>query len=244
MSARLTGTYSNVGGATFGGGEAVAQAWDNNTGSKLCNTNFGGAFWMVADLGALYLLTSTYDIYSANDASERDPKNWTLQGSTDNTNWVTLDTVSNHGTWASRQAKETFTSDQIPSAYRYYRWNCTAVQSGSIMQISEFQIFGDVARYINTSYSGSGSITPGDVYVAHGSNKTFTITPDADYKISQILAGGVSQEITNENGMDYTFTNVTADTTLAVTFVLKAVVTENYLVLPRRSRYLGLVSRP
>lgn len=75
-----------------------------------------------------------------------------------------------------------------------------------------------INSYTITVTSGSnGSITPnGVVNVNHGSNQAFTITPDANYQISTITVDGVV--VTNVPV--YTFTNVTANHTIAVTFEL------------------------
>ena len=224
MATRISTLNSNKGGGTYGGGEGVAQSLDNNTGTKLCNTNFStiAPFWMIVDAGAVYYPSTYYYIYSANDSPERDPRNWLIQGSNDLSNWTTIDTVTNHGSWGGRNQQESFNHDLTTSPFRYYRWWCSANQSGSIMQISELQIFREgLARYITVSTVGSGSVTPGSGYVADGSSPAYTITPASGWQIKEILRAGVAQTITNKNGMVYTMTSVAADTTLAVTFERK-----------------------
>lgn len=73
-----------------------------------------------------------------------------------------------------------------------------------------------INSYTITATSGSnGSITPnGVVNVNYGANQSFTITPDNNYLISTITVDGVV--VTNVPV--YTFTNVTANHTIAVTF--------------------------
>ena len=70
--------------------------------------------------------------------------------------------------------------------------------------------------YAITASAGShGSISPsGDVTVNQGSNKLFTITPDNDYSINDVLVDGSSVGAVSS----YTFTNVTEDHTISVTF--------------------------
>jgi len=70
--------------------------------------------------------------------------------------------------------------------------------------------------YTITASAGShGSISPsGDVTVNQGSDKSFTITPNTGYSINDVLVDGSS--IGAENS--YTFTNVTQDHTISVTF--------------------------
>ena len=245
MATRITGLNSYRSGCSFGGAETPAQALDANTGTKLCNTNFSSIapFWMVLDAGAIYYPSTYYYIYSGNDAPNRDPRNWLVQGSLNNSTWTTIDTVVNNGTWSSRQQQRVFYHDNVSNPYRYYRWYCQSTNGDSIMQISELQIFREgLARYITVSAGANGSISPTSTYVPTGTSKTFTITPDPGYKIVSITYGGVSQTITNELGMDFTDSSVDADATLAVTFDVAIQATINYLSLPRRTRYPGLVT--
>ena len=62
---------------------------------------------------------------------------------------------------------------------------------------------------------GSGSISPsGRVKVVSGTNQAFTITPAANYQISGVKVDGKSIGAVSS----YTFTNVTANHTIAATF--------------------------
>ncbi len=74
----------------------------------------------------------------------------------------------------------------------------------------------DIINHTITSSAGpNGSISPnGSVTVEEGNDETFTITPDAGYHVADVLVDGVSQG----NIDTYTFTNVTADHTISVTF--------------------------
>jgi len=69
---------------------------------------------------------------------------------------------------------------------------------------------------ITSSASLNGSISPsGAVIVNQGSNKSFTITPDAGYSIDDVLIDGSSLGAVGS----YTFTNVTEDHTISTTFI-------------------------
>lgn len=69
---------------------------------------------------------------------------------------------------------------------------------------------------IEATVSGSGSINPGGtINVAAGSNQTITFTPDSGYYVSSVVVDGQSVSWT---GNSYTFTNVTANHTIIVTF--------------------------
>jgi uncharacterized protein (TIGR02145 family) len=72
-----------------------------------------------------------------------------------------------------------------------------------------------INSYTLTSSAGAhGTITPTDT-INYGSNKTFTITPDQGYLISDVLVDTVSVGTPTT----YTFTNVTTTHTISATFV-------------------------
>jgi len=82
-------------------------------------------------------------------------------------------------------------------------------------------IFEETPYYlIDVSAGDNGKITPygvaGGIAVMGGTNKTFTITPNANYQVADVLVDG------NPVGAvtSYTFSNVTADHTISATFEL------------------------
>ena len=77
-----------------------------------------------------------------------------------------------------------------------------------------------IASYtISASASTGGSISPsGAVIVNHGADESFTITPDTDYHVSDVLADGSSVGAVTS----YTFNYVTADHTIRASFALNA----------------------
>jgi uncharacterized repeat protein (TIGR02543 family) len=75
-----------------------------------------------------------------------------------------------------------------------------------------------INQYTITATAGAnGSIAPsGAIAVDHGSNQSFTITPDAGYHVADVLVDGLSVgAVTN-----YSFTNVTANHTIAASFAI------------------------
>jgi len=108
--------------------------------------------------------------------------------------------------------------------WKKYCWNVRAHNSNGFGNYSEtlyFQIENVTSELltittITASAGPHGSISPsGDVIVNQGSDKSFTITPDAGYKIADVLIDGSS--IGAENS--YTFNNVTEDHTISATFI-------------------------
>lgn len=68
---------------------------------------------------------------------------------------------------------------------------------------------------IAASAGANGSISPnGSVVVNHGASQSFTITPDGGYNVANVLVDGVSVGAVTS----HTFTNVTANHTIAATF--------------------------
>ncbi len=68
---------------------------------------------------------------------------------------------------------------------------------------------------ITASAGSNGSISPsGSVSVTGGTNKTFTMTPTAGYRVQSVLVDGASVG----SSSIYNFTNVTADHTISVSF--------------------------
>ena len=69
---------------------------------------------------------------------------------------------------------------------------------------------------IEASAGANGTITPsGSVSVTSGGSQTFTIAPSTDYEVADVLVDSVSQGAITT----YTFTNVTANHTISVTFL-------------------------
>ena len=97
-----------------------------------------------------------------------------------------------------------------------------AVKDGmfdSSVETFEYTINIPVQKHTITATAGAnGSITPsGAVEVTEGESKTFTITADEGYEIATIKVDGVDVAVETS----YTFTNVTTDHTIVVTFKQK-----------------------
>ena len=70
---------------------------------------------------------------------------------------------------------------------------------------------------VTVSKDGYGTVSPGTTDVIAGTDKTFDFTPDAGYQVGDVLVDGASVGAP----ASYTFKDVTAVHTLAVTFVAK-----------------------
>lgn len=79
---------------------------------------------------------ASYYITSANDMPTRDPKNWKLEASNDNSTWTVIDSKTNQ-TFANRNKKYTFTISN-PQAYKEYRLTITANGGAADSQIADW----------------------------------------------------------------------------------------------------------
>lgn len=120
-------------------GEEYTRLIDNNVRAKYLTFNASG--WIQYQVNAPYVVTG-YTISSANDAPERDPLQWTLQGSNNGSSWTTIDTRSNQD-FPNRFQTRTFTFSNT-TAFTHYRFNL-GNNSGSILQVGEIELFGTPA---------------------------------------------------------------------------------------------------
>ncbi|WP_221409790.1 carbohydrate-binding protein [Pseudochryseolinea flava] len=149
LSGTLTAQYQTGSPA----GEDYMKLIDNNVNTKYLTFNASG--WIQYQTTSSYAVTS-YSITSANDAAERDPLNWTLQGSNNGSTWTTIDTRSNED-FPNRFQKRMFTFTNTTS-YNYYRLNLTN-NSGTILQLAEVELFGTSASAWSTQIEAENFAT-------------------------------------------------------------------------------------
>ncbi|MEU8825060.1 SMI1/KNR4 family protein [Streptomyces sp. NPDC048636] len=90
-----------------------------------------------------------YVLVSANDCPDRDPMNWTLQGSHDGRHWAVLDSRTDE-VFPRRHQPRGFTVSAAPGAeYRHYRLEITANAGSDCVQLCQVQLFeaAPVATY-------------------------------------------------------------------------------------------------
>jgi hypothetical protein len=117
-------------------GEEFTNLINNNVQSKYLT--FNASAWVQFQANTSYIVKG-YTITSANDSPERDPLNWTLQGSNNGSNWTTIDTRTNQD-FPDRFQTRTFTFNNS-TGYLYYRFNMSN-NSGTILQLGEIELFG------------------------------------------------------------------------------------------------------
>ncbi|WP_236792920.1 GH92 family glycosyl hydrolase [Amycolatopsis sp. GM8] len=120
------------------GGEIAVNLLDASPDTKWLAWEPTG--WVRFQLSEPVAITH-YALTSANDAPERDPKDWTLEGSADGQVWTTIDQQTGQSFGKRFQT----TTYQLPSAvtYQYYRLNVTANAGGPILQLAELLLAND-----------------------------------------------------------------------------------------------------
>ncbi|WP_257041300.1 GH92 family glycosyl hydrolase [Streptomyces sp. TLI_55] len=119
-----------------GGGEVKENLADGEAVTKWLT--FAPTGWAEFDLDKSYRI-ATYALTSANDYAERDPKDWTLQGSADGKDWKTLDTRSGQ-TFDERFQTKSYDLAE-PAEYAHFRLEITANHGAEgILQLADVQL--------------------------------------------------------------------------------------------------------
>ncbi len=100
--------------------------------------------------------------------------------------------------------------------------NCPVTMNANTSVTATFA----VKTYTITTLAGSnGSIFPqGSVFLNYGASQTFTITPNAGYKVANVKINGTSVGAMNS----YTFNNINSNSTIAVTFTTVKAIRHKY----------------
>ncbi|MXM66414.1 glycoside hydrolase family 92 protein [Streptomyces sp. HUCO-GS316] len=216
-------------GEHAGAGEVKENLVDGEPGTKWLT--FEPAGWVEFDL-AKPVKIMTYALTSANDYAERDPRDWTLQGSADGKDWKTLDTRSGQSFGERFQTK---TYDlAAPAEYQHFRLDITGnAGAPGILQLADVQLSTgggdgpvpqDMLSLVDRGPSGSPTAKAGAGFTgkralryagrhtadgrAYSYNKVFDVNvavrrdTELAYRIFPSMAGG---------DRDYDATNVAVD---------------------------------
>lgn len=119
-------------------GEGSLKLIDNNRQSKFLQFNYTGDLWTQFDYDNKPVVISAYMVTSANDAPERDPKDWVLEASDDGVTWIVLDSQVDQ-IFETRFLEKIYIFENI-TPYRYYRMNFKANQGAGLIQIAELRL--------------------------------------------------------------------------------------------------------
>ncbi|MGO1520564.1 MAG: fasciclin domain-containing protein [Sphingobacterium sp.] len=116
--------------------EASKYVFDGNPETKFLLGDFS-AEWMQVELHQ-ETAANAYTLTSANDFPDRDPKDWTLQGSHNGSDWVTLDSKSGEE-FTSRFQQRVFWINNT-TAYKFYRLNIQGLRNGNSFQMADWSV--------------------------------------------------------------------------------------------------------
>jgi spore coat protein CotH len=160
VAAASTNDITDLGGAIAGSNDDLPWTGVDSDGSpdderieKLIDNDVNTKYlvgdeqsWLDYSIDENALVTG-YSITSANDAPDRDPRSWELQGWDASTNdWITLHSVENHPTWEERFQTKMWSFNNDDTWCKKYRLNLLAINGSSdgLMQMAELEIFGDL----------------------------------------------------------------------------------------------------
>lgn len=120
------------------GDHSISGSFDGKGQTKWCVDNAGSAVVWLAELHAPTKIPS-YTLTSADDEPVRDPKEWSLEGSNDGSQWTALDKQVMPEPFADRFEEKQF---QVAGAgaYRFYRF--TFIPRDRYFQIGEIRLAG------------------------------------------------------------------------------------------------------
>lgn len=117
-------------------------AFDQLTGSAWYTLNYSTTGWLKVDLAYNPKIVNGFAICASDYALTSAPKNFTLEGSNNDTDWTVLGTYSNQTSWRYYEWRY-YTVESNTMAYRYYRLNVTANNGhGNFLTIDEFALYG------------------------------------------------------------------------------------------------------
>jgi hypothetical protein len=184
-----------------GAAEMPGKAFDNDITTKwLCFLQSFGLPTIEYRFapGATYAVNA-YTVTSGNDAPERDPGTWSLEGSNDDgATWTPVDTQSNQA-FSFRRQTNTYTFSNCV-AYARYRFVVTALAAipdaapATIFQVSEIQLFGaqGTASTLPPNRTKGGTVTTPSSCFGTNPRETAASAFDSDFSSKWFCGGNVA----------------------------------------------------
>ena len=146
----ISTSHLNMGTFDGAASEGAYSVFDNltpgSTGSKWCCPSVSTAAPHNITVGFATLTRLThFTLTSGNDAPERQPRVWAVQGSNDGTNFADIVRVDNGTSLWNNSNLKTLRFDLVKPSYpyRYFRFIVYAVNNGTAMQLDEIEYFGE-----------------------------------------------------------------------------------------------------
>ena len=130
-------TVNKENGSGPNGGEGSLKLIDGDLDSKYL-AGYTAPFWVNLEFDEP-VIAGYYALTSGNDAPDRDPRDWEIQGSQDGVTWDTLDTRIGY-TFSDRKLTREFYFENN-TAYKYYRFDILSNNGGGLFQMQEWRLF-------------------------------------------------------------------------------------------------------
>jgi len=182
--------------------------WKTNDGGTGFWGGVGGSNWIKYDFGdgnAFVLASYTIWVHTVDMPST--PKVWTMQGSDDDSNWYTIDTVVNQTGWGAGEARS-YSCDTTSTPYRYFMLVITENNGGTTINIREMNFYRAAVGIKKKLASYSIKIILEATYAP----KAWTMQGSNDRATWDVL-DTVSGETDWEDGETRNYTNDVATTT-------------------------------
>ncbi|WP_455584188.1 glycoside hydrolase family 3 C-terminal domain-containing protein [Bacteroides sp.] len=118
--------------------EGIMKLFDKQLTTKYCVS--GTSFYVQYVLDKAYKFDS-YTVISANDASERDPKLWSLSGYNPEEGWIELDEQRDF-VFPGRYTTQKFRIDS-DKEFTAFMLEVSSVHAGTMVQLASLQVFGE-----------------------------------------------------------------------------------------------------
>nr|WP_033338180.1 GH92 family glycosyl hydrolase [Catenuloplanes japonicus] len=148
-------TAVTANGENAGSGEVKENLLDADPDTKWLV--FTATGWVAYQLDAPTTVVR-YALTAANDAPERDPRDWRLEGSADGNEWTTVDTRAGQALGA--RGNLTTYDVATPGSYAHYRLNVTGNGGVNLIQIADLQL-SDGSTVPPTPSAARSAIGPG-----------------------------------------------------------------------------------
>ncbi len=189
----LTVHEENGGGSDAG--EGSTKVIDNDINTKFLS-HFPGLQWIQFQLNTPAVV-GIYTLTTGNDAPERDPKDWTLEGSLNGTDWTVLDTRSN----MQLGGRFNTTAFEIENsvAYEYYRLHITVLNGSGTFQLGEWRLLAAKVPEAPTNLSAISS-AGNEVFLTWDDNSIVENGFELERSVDNITFQKIADFNANETG--------------------------------------------
>jgi peptidoglycan hydrolase-like protein with peptidoglycan-binding domain len=204
------GSYSDIGGFVGYNEEPIVNSFSVGGGTGLTSTTSGSVGYFIGDELAQGPLTNVAEFVQGTPAIGEDNNN---SGSAADA----LLATHGYGTDESTLANFYLSTEPVYAQASSTPWNFSSIWTLHANALPTFQWYSGVTpTYTITATAGTGGQinNAGAFSVLSGANQTYNIIPSSGYTIASVLVDGTSVGAVST----YTFTNVTANHTIAVTF--------------------------